>query len=111
MSGFLAVLIVALVIAGIVTVLVGRDRYKPPVNTEFTMPTTEVHVDPVTGVRQRVFVNPATGERAFVDEPIMHPAQLPPLERPGLYVQQPAPPPALPPGASEDPSGHPAGGG
>lgn len=100
MTAFLAVVIVAVVIAGIITVIVGFDRYRPSVRSEFTMPTTEVHVDPVTGMRQRVFVNPATGERDFVDEPLMHPSQLPPLERPGLIVQPGGggPPPALPPG-------------
>lgn len=31
-------------------------------------PTSEVHIDPTTGVRQRVWYNPSTGERFYVNE-------------------------------------------
>ena len=65
----IAILLVLVFIAVVIAVT-QYDRYRPRVRHEFTMPTTEVHVDPVTGVRQRVYVNPATGERAFVDEPV-----------------------------------------
>ncbi len=34
-----------------------------------TVPTDEVLVDPETGRRQRVHMNPATGARIYVDEP------------------------------------------
>ena len=93
-------IVVALVVIAVVVAVTQYDRYRPRVRHEFTMPTTEVHVDPVTGVRQRVYVNPATGERAFVDEPVPLHGTPPPLERPGLVgtpTQAPRPPEHLPP--------------
>lgn len=96
------VIVVALVAIAVVVAITQWDRYRPQVRTEFTMPTTEAHVDPVTGARQRVYVNPATGERAFVDEPASVTGP-PPLERPGLLgttPRVPPSPPQLPPGGA-----------
>ncbi len=101
-----ALLIIAvLVVIAVVVAVTQSDRYRPRVRTEFTMPTSEVHVDPVTGMRQRVYVNPASGERAFVDEPVPLHGEAPPLVRPGLI---PGPPP---PQGWEGPAQLPPGGG
>ena len=73
-------------VAGVVLVVLRRERYRPPRKpTEWTLPTTEVFIDPETGRRKRVYVSPASGARAYVDE---DPAALvhPPLERPGLVA-------------------------
>jgi hypothetical protein len=95
------VLKVALVAIGLVLVVVRRERYRPPQQpTEWTLPTTEVFIDPETGRRKRVYVSPVNGRRVYVDE---DPSAItyPPLERPGLSVPPPAtglpPPPQLPP--------------
>jgi hypothetical protein len=113
------VILLAVLVVGIVAVVVGFDRYRPrTAPSVFTLPTHEVVIDPVTARRQRVHVNPATGERAYVDEPVPIPGTpTPPLARPGLvgtppvqylpgappgsgYIAGPQapPPPALPPG-------------
>ena len=91
----IAILLVLVFIAVVIAVT-QYDRYRPRVRHEFIRPTTEVHVDPVTGVRQRVYVNPATGERAFVDEPVPLHGTPPPLERPGLVGTSTQPPPRPP---------------
>lgn len=97
------VLKIAVVAVGLALVLLRRERYRPPEQpTEWTLPTTEVFIDPETGRRKRVYVSPVSGRRVYVDE---DPAAIvyPPLERPGLAVPPPAtglppPPPQLPPG-------------
>lgn len=99
-------IVLVLVAIAVVVAITQFDRYRPRVRHEFTMPTTEVHVDPVTGVRQRVYVNPATGERAFIDEPVPLHGAPPPLERPGLVATPPGaprPPEQLPPGGAAPP--------
>jgi hypothetical protein len=93
----------AAVVVGVVLLVLRRERYRPPRQpTEWTLPTTEVFIDPETGRRQRVYVSPASGARSYVDE---DPSAIvyPPLERPGLVGPPPrpglpGPPPALPPG-------------
>ena len=97
------VLKIALVVGGVVLVVLRRERYRPPRQpTEWTLPTTEVFIDPETGRRQRVYVSPINGTRAYVDE---DPAAIvyPPLERPGLAAP---PPPAALPGPPPQPSPH-----
>jgi hypothetical protein len=92
---------VAAVVIGLVLVVVRRERYRPPPRpTEWTLPTTEVFIDPETGRRKRVYVSPISGARVYVDE---DPGAIvyPPLERPGLAGPPPAaglpgPPPQLP---------------
>ena len=96
-----AAILLVLLVVGIVIVVVGADRYRPQRKSPYTLPTHEVFVDPVTKSRQRVHVDPATGERVYVDEPAPLPGSpVPPLARPGLLgtpdVQYP--PGALPPG-------------
>jgi hypothetical protein len=46
----------------------GWERYRPRAGGR-TVPTDEVLVDPVSGRRQRVHMDPATGARVYVDEP------------------------------------------
>lgn len=106
MDTLVVVLLVAALLAGVVAVVVGLDRYRPRDRSGFSMPTTEVHVDPVSGVRQRVYVDPVTGARSYEDEPAPIPGSaVPPLHRPGL-VYPPAVGtgvPALPPAAPPEP--------
>ena len=70
----MAVAIVWLVVAvGVIALAVttwklGWERYRPR-DAGPTVPTDEVLVDPVTGRRQRVHMNPSTGARVYVDEP------------------------------------------
>jgi len=45
----------------------GGETADRPVETRF-QPTTEVFVDPTSGHRMRVLVDPATGERRYVAE-------------------------------------------
>ena len=64
---WLVVVVVVLAVA-LATWKLGWERYRPR-NAGPTVPTDEVLVDPVTGRRQRVHMNPATGARVYVDEP------------------------------------------
>jgi hypothetical protein len=65
----LYVAVAALVLAAaIATWKLGWERYRPG-DPGPTVPTSEVLVDPETGRRQRVHMNPATGTRVYVDEP------------------------------------------
>ncbi|HET9051400.1 MAG TPA: hypothetical protein VFO60_06825 [Candidatus Dormibacteraeota bacterium] len=95
------VLLAVLVAVGIVIALLGYDRYRPQQRSAAAYPTHEVLVDPVTNQRQRVHVDPGTGERIYVDEPVPIPGSaVPPLARPGFLGTPPVeyPPDALPPG-------------
>lgn len=65
--GWLVVVAVALILA-VVTWRLGWERYRPR-DPGPTVPTDEVLVDPETGRRQRVHMNPSTGARVYVDEP------------------------------------------
>ena len=97
----LGIIFLALAVAGIIIVLVGGDRYRPRARSFSAVPTHEVLVDPVTSQRQRVHVDPSTGERVYVDEPEPMPGSAwPPLARPGFVGTPPVdyPPNALPPG-------------
>jgi hypothetical protein len=64
---WLAITVVVLA-AAVLTWKLGMERYRPR-PTGPTIPTDEVLVDPETGRRQRVHMNPATGARVYVDEP------------------------------------------
>ena len=64
---WLVVTLVVLVVA-VATWKLGWERYRPR-DPGTTVPTDKVLVDPVTGRRQRVHMNPATGARVYVDEP------------------------------------------
>jgi hypothetical protein len=64
---WLAVAVVVLAVA-VATWKLGRERYRPR-PTGPTIPTDEVLVDPESGRRQRVHMDPATGARVYVDEP------------------------------------------
>ena len=64
---WLAGLVVILAIA-VATWKLGWERYRPS-DPGPAVPTDEVLVDPVTGRRQRVYMNPSTGARVYVDEP------------------------------------------
>jgi len=102
------VVTLALLVIAILILVVGWERYRPRPRLEFTMPTTEVHIDPSSGRRERVYVNPATGERAYIAEPITPGMLPPPLERPGVMGPPSIPPPGLsagPPPAAPGPSG------
>jgi hypothetical protein len=72
----MAILVVWLVIAvvviggGLLTWRLGWERYANRPDAGPTQPTDEVLVDPETGRRQRVHMNPATGARVYVDEPM-----------------------------------------
>ncbi|HEX3606490.1 MAG TPA: hypothetical protein VH134_11245 [Candidatus Dormibacteraeota bacterium] len=63
-------LVVAVLVLGFgaLTWKLGRERYRPSGGGP-AVPTDEVLVDPETGRRQRVHMNPATGARTYVDEP------------------------------------------
>jgi hypothetical protein len=78
MGGAVAWLVIAaLVLAfAVATWRLGWERYRPRASGR-TVPTDEVLVDPVSGRRQRVHMDPATGARVYVDEP-----QPPPLPDP-----------------------------
>ena len=65
--GWLVVVVVAVILA-VVTWRLGWERYRPR-DAGPTVPTDEVLVDPETGRRQRVHMNPSTGARVYVDEP------------------------------------------
>jgi hypothetical protein len=104
--------IVAVVILGVVVTVLRRERYHPP-PSEWTLPTTEVFIDPETGRRHRVYINPASGARSYQEE---DPAAItyPPLERPGLIAPPlerlggspgRAEPPSLPPAPPSEPPG------
>ena len=64
---WLVVTVVVLAVA-VTTWKLGWERYRPR-HAGPTVPTDEVLVDPVTGRRQRVYMNPSTGARVYVDEP------------------------------------------
>ena len=85
--GLITLVVVVVVVA--VGLVWRHERYSTSARPEWTLPTTEVFQDPETGRRLRVYVNPATGERIYADDPGGTP--YPPLERPGL-VTPPAPP-------------------
>ena len=91
-------------VVAIASLLWRRERYRPPPPPDWTLPTTEVFIDPETGRRMRVYISPTTGKRVYVEE---DPARIewPPLERPGLIL--PPQPPQLPP-AGEHPGLPPA---
>jgi hypothetical protein len=57
-----------IVAVGVVTWRLGWERYRPR-DPGPTVPTDEVLVDPETGRRQRVHMNPTTGARVYLDEP------------------------------------------
>lgn len=70
--------VTALVLAfAVATWRLGWERYRPRRTGRF-VPTDEVLVDPVSGRRQRVHMNPATGARVYVDEPAPPPGPGPP---------------------------------
>jgi hypothetical protein len=54
--------------AAVATWKLGWERYRPG-PTGPTIPTDEVLIDPESGRRQRVHMDPATGARVYVDEP------------------------------------------
>jgi uncharacterized membrane protein YqiK len=62
------VVVVVVVVVAIATWRLGWERYRPR-DAGRVVPTDEVLVDPETGRRQRVHMNPATGARVYVDEP------------------------------------------
>jgi hypothetical protein len=64
---WLAIAVVVLA-AAVATWKLGWERYRPGA-TGPTIPTDEVLVDPESGRRQRVHMDPATGARVYVDEP------------------------------------------
>ena len=64
---WMVVTIVVLAVA-VTTWKLGWERYRPR-DPGPAVPTDEVLVDPETGRRQRVYMNPSTGARAYVDEP------------------------------------------
>jgi len=64
---WLAATLVVLAV-GVATWKLGWERYRPR-DPGPAVPTDEVLVDPETGRRQRVYMNPSTGARAYVDEP------------------------------------------
>ena len=64
---WLAATLVVLAV-GVATWKLGWERYRPR-DPGAAVPTDEVLVDPETGRRQRVYMNPSTGARAYVDEP------------------------------------------
>jgi hypothetical protein len=91
-----------ILLLGLLVVIFGWERYRPvPSRPERHLPTTEVFIDPESGRRLRVYVDPASGERSYHQEEAS--PTLPPLHRPGLWL--PAPPPALPPGEEAPPPG------
>jgi hypothetical protein len=75
-AAWLAVSVLVLAFA-VVTWRLGWERYRPRRTGRF-LPTDEVLVDPVSGRRQRVHMDPATGGRVYVDEPPPPPAPGPP---------------------------------
>jgi hypothetical protein len=62
------VVVVVVLAVAVTTWKLGWERYRPR-DAGRTVPTDEVLVDPVTGRRQRVHMNPGTGARVYVDEP------------------------------------------
>lgn len=106
-------LFVGALAVSIVWLAFGRERYRPRHSGLPALPTSEVGIDPLSGVRHRVWVNPVSGERAYVDEPPLPAPSLPPVERPGLAAPHevlavPAPPPG---GWAPAPGSPPPGGG
>jgi hypothetical protein len=65
----MAIVVIALVALSLIWLLTRRERYRRSHPTAGQLPTTEVVIDPETGRRQRVYSDPRTGERSYVDEP------------------------------------------
>jgi hypothetical protein len=96
-GGIVAVIVVVALVALVLTAL-GYERYRPRVQPERPVPTTEVFIDPVTHRRMRVWIDPASGARAYREELDTTATALPPLDRPGLLLPPDAAPPRqLPP--------------
>jgi hypothetical protein len=69
--GFLPVLVgLGAVLIAIVLAAVGWDRYRPHRDNPSprAQPTNEVFVDPETGRRMRVWIEPGTGVREYREE-------------------------------------------
>jgi len=99
----LAWVVLGIVLAVALVALVLRwERYRPPHRPVHPLPTSEVFIDPESGRRLRVWVDPLTGARDYREDLEAAATPLPPLHRPGLYLPPTAPPsPALP--AATDP--------
>src|SRR2546421_11015407 len=87
MSAVVAVLIVAVLALSAYYWITRRERYRSAAPPALGWaPPTEVHVDPETGVRQRVWVDPVGGTRHFIDEDVAP-------GTPGLHTPPPTPVP------------------
>lgn len=105
---FAIVLVVALV-----ALVLRWERYRPRHQPVHPLPTGEVFIDPESGRRLRVWVDPLTGARDYREDLDAAATALPPLHRPGLFLPPTAPPsPALPAGAEppDAPTGPPPSG-
>jgi hypothetical protein len=107
-TGGIVALVVAVVVIAALLGTLGWERYRPRVQAEHPLPTTEVFLDPVTHRRMRVWIDPGTGAREYREELETTATALPPLERPGLLLPPEAEarpprqlPPAPPPPGSE----------
>ena len=62
--------ILAVVVLVIACAVIGWDLYRPGRNgpSPRAHPTAEVCIDPETGLRKRVWFDPATGAREYRDE-------------------------------------------
>lgn len=61
--------IIAVVVVGVLVALLGWDRYRgrrgSSEDGKLVQPTDEVFVDPDSGRRMRVWIDPATGRREY----------------------------------------------
>jgi hypothetical protein len=73
-SGLAFLVVLGISIAWLVT---RRERYHSDAGSPGQVPTSEVVVDPETGRRQRVYMDPASGKRSYVDEPAPTPPATP----------------------------------
>jgi hypothetical protein len=88
---------VAVAAVGFIFWVTKAERYRPePSNVARLLPTPETYIDPETGRRQRVWIDPATGERAYADDLPRGPVLPPP---PATNVID------APPGAGPGPAG------
>lgn len=67
------VLEIGIVAVAVVTTLFKRRRRRQRMRDKDSPPpgfvlTDEVNIDPTTGIRQRIWYNPATGERVYIRE-------------------------------------------
>lgn len=70
-SGFYLLELIAVIVIVVLGYLIWDKRYKQRSSSDIPSGyerTNEVNIDPITNRKQRVYYNPSTGDRIYIDE-------------------------------------------